>query len=73
MSARTDQPEMDQPAKRGEAAWKAAKESVAARNDAARRAGRQERADREHQAAEQRRAEQLRELGTLSSVPKQRR
>jgi hypothetical protein len=63
----------EQPAMRGEAAWNAAKERVAARNDAARRAGRQEREDREHQAAEMRRAEQLRELGTLSSVPKQRR
>jgi hypothetical protein len=73
MSEGTKQPEADQPAKRGDAAWREAKESVAARNDATRRAGKQERENRDNEAAAQRRAEQLRELGTLSSVPKQRR
>ena len=49
----SDQAEAGQekPAKRGEAAWKAAKDGVAERNDQARKAGKQER-----QAFEARRA-----------------
>jgi hypothetical protein len=50
---------------RGEAAWKAEKESIAARNAQARKAGKQQRQANEQHAAEQRRAADRREMADL--------
>ena len=72
MSEPSDQAQPEAPQKRGEAAWKAQKESIAARNDKTRRAGRQAREARENQEAQKRRAEELRERGTLGDIAKQR-
>jgi hypothetical protein len=56
-----EQPD-DRPAKsiRGEAAYKAHLQAIAAKNDRARAAGRRERREREEHAASQRRTEELR-------------
>ena len=48
-------------AKRGEAAWKAARERVAERNDQARKAGKQRRQAYERQKADARRAAERRQ------------
>ncbi len=50
---------------RGEAAWKAAKEDVAARNAQARKAGRQQRQANELKAAQARAAADRREMDAL--------
>jgi hypothetical protein len=50
---------------RGEAAWKAQKESIAARNAQARKAGRQQRQANEQDAAERRRAADRLEMAGL--------
>jgi hypothetical protein len=64
-----DQPEQEPtgpPPKRGEAAWKAEKERIAARNSEAKKAGRQERQANEREAATRRRAADLLERAALS-------
>jgi hypothetical protein len=53
------------PEKRGEAAWKAMKADIAARNDKVRRAGRAERQEIEEQAAARRRAVERNERADL--------
>lgn len=65
MSEPADQHEAPVVPKRGEAAWKAAKESIADRNDKARKAGKAQREASERQAAEARRAADLRERASL--------
>ena len=57
---------------RGEAAWKAEKESIAARNAQARKAGRQQRQAQEQQAARQRADADRREMSILSEKPSSR-
>ncbi len=54
-----------QPSPRGEAAWKAAKEGVAARNAQARKAGREQRQADELKAAQARAAADRREMDAL--------
>jgi len=56
MSDRPEDQEERVPDKRGEAAWKAAKADIAARNEKARKAGRAVREATEQQAAARRRA-----------------
>jgi hypothetical protein len=51
--------------KRGEAAWKAAKERIEERNQQARKVGRQQRQAAERQMAERRRAAEVREAAQL--------
>jgi hypothetical protein len=68
----TDQPDGAPPPKRGEAAWKAEKESIAARNDKARRVGRQVREAQEQQRVQRRRAEELRDRAAVGEVMKRR-
>jgi hypothetical protein len=72
MTERTDQPEAAAPAKRGEAAWKAERDAIAARNDQARKAGREVRATQDRQHAERRLAEDLRERTAMAKVLKRR-
>ena len=72
MSEPSDQAEPAAPQKRGEAAYKAQKESIAARNDKTRRADRLSREARESQEAQKRRAGELRERGSLGDIAKQR-
>ena len=60
MSEEADQ--QPRPAKRGEAAWKAAREAVAERNDETRKAGKKERADYERHKADARREAERRQL-----------
>jgi hypothetical protein len=52
--------------KRGDAAWRAAREAVASRNDQARRLGRERRDRRHEQYAADRRAAELRERAELA-------
>lgn len=59
----------NQPAPRGEAAWKAAKEDVAARNAQARKAGRERRQADELKAAKARAAADRREMDALVDKP----
>jgi hypothetical protein len=74
MNERTDQPEAAAaPSRRGEAAWKAEKESIAARNEKAKRAGRQVREEQEKRRIQDRRAEELRERAAMAEVLKPRR
>jgi len=54
-----------EPPLRGEAAWKAAKEGVAARNAQARKAGREQRQAHELKAAQARAAADRREMDAL--------
>ena len=64
----TDQENQDQaqPAgKRGEAAWKAERERIAARNDAARKAGRKQREEYERARQDARRAADVRRRADL--------
>ena len=51
-----------QPAKRGEAAWKAEKDRIAARNQEVRKAGKQERQAFEKMQAERRRSADLQDM-----------
>ena len=55
----------EKPAKRGEAAWKEAKERVAERNAQARKAGKQQRQDYERQKAETRQKAERREMAQV--------
>jgi hypothetical protein len=64
MTDATDHKE-EQPSKRGEAAWKAAKERVAERNAQARKAGKQRREVYERQRAEARRQAERREIAAV--------
>jgi uncharacterized protein YhaN len=57
-------------AKRGEAAWKAAKEQVTARNDQVRKLGRQRRQVEETRIAELRRDAESRERAQLPEQPR---
>lgn len=59
----------EQPSPRGEAAWKAAKEGVAARNAQARKAGREQRQANELKAAQARAAADRREMDALIEKP----
>jgi hypothetical protein len=69
MTDATDHQEQ-QPGKRGEAAWKAAKERVAERNAQARKAGKQRREVYESQrAAARRRAERREMAAALGKTP----
>jgi hypothetical protein len=66
MSDKEDGQQADKtPAKRGEAAWKADRERIAARNDEARKAGKQRRDDYERQRAEARQAADVRRRAAL--------
>ena len=60
----SDQPE--KPAKRGEAAWIAARDEISGRNAATRKAGKAEREVRERDAAARRRADELRRSAELN-------
>ena len=53
------------PVKRGESAWKANRDRIAARNDEVRKAGIKERQAGERRMAEQRRAADLKERASL--------
>lgn len=55
------------PPKRGEAAWKAQKERIAARNDEARKAAKQVREAHERQEAARRKAADRRERASLTN------
>jgi hypothetical protein len=61
----TDQQDHKAPSKRGDAAWKAAKERVAKRNDQARKVGRQRREAYERQQVEARRRAEIRQMADL--------
>jgi hypothetical protein len=61
----SEKEDAQQPSKRGEAAWKADRERIAARNDEARKAGRQRRDDYERQRAEARHAADVRRRAAL--------
>ena len=66
MSDSNKQQPVAEPPKRGEAAWKAAKEAIASRNDQARKLGR-ERRQRQYEAhAAAQRAADLRERAELA-------
>jgi hypothetical protein len=66
MSEQAGDQQAEPTGKRGDAAWKAERERVAARNDSARKAGRQQRQADELTAARRRRAADLREAAELS-------
>jgi hypothetical protein len=68
MTERIDQPEAAAPSKRGEAAWKAEKEAIAARNEKARKAGRELRHAQDEQRAQRRRVEELRERAAMDKI-----
>ena len=72
MTERTDQPEAEAPAKRGEAAWKAQKEGIAARNAQAKRAGRELRDAQDKQRIQEQHAEELRERAAVAKILKRR-
>jgi hypothetical protein len=72
MTERTDEPEAAVPSKRGEAAWKAEKDDIAARNDKARKAGREQRAAQDAQRVQRRDAEELRERAAMAKILKSR-
>ena len=58
----------DKPAKRGEAAWKEAKEKVAERNAQARKAGKQQRQDYERGKAEERQKAERRQMAQALGI-----
>ena len=62
MSSAADQHPNEEKAKRGDAAWKAARDRVAARNDQARKAGKEQREAYERQKANARRAAERRQM-----------
>jgi hypothetical protein len=67
MSDTSKRQTVEAPPKRGDAAWRAAKEAIAGRNEQARKAGR-ERRQREYEAfAAERRAADLRERAELAN------
>ena len=63
----TEQP-ADKPAKRGDAAYRAQKEAIAARNDAARKAGRESRQNEERKAAARRAAGEREDMEGLRNT-----
>lgn len=69
MSDPTDQ-KKEAPRKRGEAAWKAERERIAARNDQARKEGRARRADYERGKDQARWALERRQMADLVSTHK---
>lgn len=70
MAGRTDKAGAPAPAKRGEAAWQAARDEIAARNAQVSKRGRDERAARERMQMELRRAaERLEERELASRKP----
>ncbi|MEA2398135.1 MAG: hypothetical protein QOK25_1691 [Thermoleophilaceae bacterium] len=62
MTKQSSPVEPAQPAKRGEAAWKAEKDRIAARNQEVRKAGKQERQAYEKRMAERRRSADLQDM-----------
>jgi hypothetical protein len=54
--------------KRGEAAWRAAKEAIASRNEQARKRGRERRQQQYEEQAAERRAAELRERAQLAKL-----
>jgi hypothetical protein len=60
MSEKGSDSDATRPELRGEAAWKAHKDRIAARNDAVRKAGKQQREEREREAEAARRAREHR-------------
>lgn len=71
MPDQADQPDERATPKRGEAAWKEARERIAARNDQARKAGQARRAAYEREKDESRRLLERRQMAEL--LAKQRR
>jgi hypothetical protein len=65
MSDQAQDPQDGPAPKRGEAAWKEAKERIAQRNEAARKAGKQRRGTYERQREDARRAAENRRTATL--------
>jgi hypothetical protein len=65
MSDQTEAEGNQKPSKRGEAAWKEAKERVAERNAKARKAGKQQREAYEREQAEARRRAESRQMAEL--------
>ena len=59
----------DQPALRGDAAWRAAKDEIAKRNDAARKAGAARRDREDKKAIERQRSYDRRDLENLPTQP----
>jgi hypothetical protein len=72
MNAESQPQEAQPPAKRGEAAWKEAKERVAERNMKARKAGKQRREAEERRQAEARQAAEQRRMAALLDSPRGR-
>jgi hypothetical protein len=66
MSDTTKRQPTDEPPKRGEAAWKAAKAAIASRNEQAHKAGRERRQQEHEQYHADRRAAELRERAELA-------
>lgn len=58
----------DKPAKRGDAAYRAQKDAIAARNDAARKAGRETRQNDERRAAARRAASEREDMDGLRNT-----
>jgi hypothetical protein len=67
MSEPGQDPDSGRAKPRGEAAWKAHLQAVAANNDRARAAGKRERLEREQRAASERRAREIRSDAELAS------
>ncbi len=65
MNESSETPSPEAPRKRGDAAWKSEKDSIAARNDAARKAGMRERQDTERRADASRRSADARERAQM--------
>ena len=72
MTERTEQPEEAVRSTRGDAAWKAEKDAIAARNERARKAGREVRQAQDARRVQRQRAEDLRERAAMADVLKRR-
>ena len=68
MSDEADRTPDDSPRKRGEAAWKEAKQQIAERNERARRAGRAQREAHERDKAQARYAAERRQMADLAKL-----
>jgi hypothetical protein len=66
MSEQSEEQAQQTTSKRGEAAWKEAREKVAERNDQARKAGKERRQAYEHQKADARRAAERIQMQQMS-------
>ena len=62
--------QVEKPAKRGEAAWKEAKERVAERNAKARKEGKQQRQNYERKKAEERQRAEQRQMAQALGIQK---